>query len=272
MPKPNININEGNRFFRRKVLDYLEYLEFGPMSALAEAEIFRAYGDTVSVSDTAKSITKFGRYEDLNATAQTVQSLGGSETYVATNAIDSIVSSSGSDTETIQIQGHTIAGGVFTEVTQTKVLTGTTPATLDTPLARVQRIRNNGSTSLVGAVKVYDLDGADYIQIPAGSNQSFKASMTVADGEYLLITNFMCSVTKRTSAVVDYEIQVRDVGSVFRPQLRMSLGSGSQNTDQIALNPYLIVKPNSDIRVVAVSSATATSVDASFQGIYAAIS
>ncbi len=236
---------------------------------LAEATILREYSDTVSALSAAKSITKFGRYEDLNTTPQTVQWLGGNETYATTDAINTIVSTSASDTGSVRVQGHTLSGGLFTEQLQDVTLNGTTPVSLPVPLARVQRVRYNAATSLVGDVTVYEAGGDDFIQAPAGANQTYKASMTTSDGEYLLITNFMCSVTKRTSAVVDFELQVRNAGQSFRPQLRMSLGSTSQNSGVINLSPYLIVAPNSDVRVVAVSSAVSTSADASFQGIYA---
>ena len=241
----------------------------------AENVVLKQYGDIVSVADAGKDVTKFGRFESLGTSPETVSWLGGDETFATTNAIDSIISNSASDTTVMLIQGHTVIGtgtsAVFTEVQQEATLNGTTRVVLGTPLARVQRVRVVGTAPIVGDVTVYENGGDDFLQVPAGANQSYKASMTTAGDEYLFVTGFFCSVTKKQSAYADFETQVRDVGGPFRPQIRMSLGSVSQNSDQINFDPYLIVKPNSDIRVVAVSSATGTAVDAAFQGYYAKV-
>ena len=113
-------------------------------------EIKATYGDIVSVSRKAKSLLKFGANFDLasSGTAETVWAQGGDETYVSANSIDKFSSSSGDDTGTMVVEGHTIDGsGEFTFVTQSVTLQGQTEASLTTPLARSSRLYNTLSGS-----------------------------------------------------------------------------------------------------------------------------
>lgn len=114
--------------------------------------IYSTYGDRVSVDAKRKDLVKFGRNPAADTSAQTVWNQGGNETYVSTNAIDSISSSSTSDTGTVSIEGHTISGSDLTFVVQSKTLTGQTKATLDTPLARCTRVYNTGTADFVGDI------------------------------------------------------------------------------------------------------------------------
>lgn len=83
------------------------------------------YGDTVSVDAKKKDLLKFGRNPNVGnaTTGYTVWYTGqdnAHETYVFRNIIDSISSSSSSDTVTVQIEGHTVGSDIsVSSLTQT---------------------------------------------------------------------------------------------------------------------------------------------------------
>lgn len=261
----------------------------GPEINQAINEIYSAYGDEVTIAGKAKSLLKFGKNIDLDAGVwETIWELGGDETYPTTNTIDRIVSSNAADTQTISLEGHTVTGAgadaEFTFVVQTVTLNGQTPVALTTPLARASRAATTSGTALAGDVYVFE-DSATTGGVPndltkahikiagsLGDNQSFKAATTFSNRDYFIMTGFTCSVSRTTSASVDFEIQVRQVGGLFLPKQRIDVNSVAQGTTQIKFNPYIIIPKNADVRVRGVSSANNTEVNASFQGYLAEVS
>lgn len=246
--------------------------------------IFEEFGDRVVIKP--RTLYKFGRNEGVGtASFATVQTLPGSElneTYVSTNAIDQIVSSSASDSEEIFIEGHTIDGnGDFTFVTQVATLNGQTKVALSTPLARCTRLFNNNSNNLVGNVYVFqdgtvtsgvpDTDSGIHCIIPAGKNQSFKASTTASKEDYFLITQLGGGVDQKSSAAVDFLLQVRRKEKVFREILEFTVNSAGGTYSSITLNPPIIVPKNSDVRMTAIASANSTAVTAFMNGYLAKI-
>ena len=266
-------------------------LDFGIQ--LAEAEILGTYGDTVSTLGKAKTLLKFGKKDDLGTTTATIWQTDGNENYATTNAIDTVSSSSAADTsETFTIEGHTVTGtgenAQFTFAIQTvttNATNGQTRVTLTTPLARVSRMYASGSTQPAGDIWVYESTDTDTAGVPdnpstsahivvkgsQGETQSFKAATTFSNTDYFICTGGFASVDRKTSATVDFEMQVRTVGGVFRPVARMALDSNAQTSQQIQFYPYAIVPKNADIRIVATSSAASTEVSAQFQGFIAQV-
>lgn len=252
---------------------------------LAEAEILGRYGDTVSVIDKAKTLLKFGRRDDLGTSFSTIWQTNGNETYATTNAIDTISSASAADAQAMTVEGHTVTGtgtsAEFTFVIQSATLNGQNKVVLSTPLARVSRVYVTGSSVLSGDVRVYedtaisggvptDISKA-HITVLAGETQSFKAATAFSNLDYFILTSMFVAVDKKTTASVDFEMQVRTPGGVFRPISRVALNSSAQTTQQIEFYPYKIIRKNSDIRVVAISSNTNTAVSASFMGFLAGV-
>ncbi len=129
---------------------------------LALDEIKSSYGLNVSASLKRKSLLKFGINELVGTDEATVMTLpAGSlhETYASTNAITHLSSSSGSDTGTVNVEGHTVNGsGEFTFLVQSATLTGQTKKALSTPLARITRVYNTGSANWVGSVYGFEDD------------------------------------------------------------------------------------------------------------------
>lgn len=224
-----------------------------------EREIQQTYGDKVSIDRKAKSLIKFGRSAQLGTNSlETVWTVGGNETYLSTNSISHVSSSSASDTQEVTIEGHTLSNNEFTFVTQTATLNGQNTVALNTDLARVSRIYNSDSTELVGRVVVYEnttLSGGVptdatkiHIDIPAGFQQSFKAATTFSKNDYFIMTSFYGSVSARQSGSVDFYPEIRQVGKVFR-QAGCFTSSTNGGSTEIPLDPPLIVPKNADIRI-----------------------
>ena len=265
-------------------------LDFGIQ--LAEAEVLGSYGDTISTLDKAKTLLKFGKKDDLGTTTATVWQTDTHETYVTDNLINRVVSSSSADTSlTFRIEGHTVSGtgtsAQFTFVAQEVTLDASdsqTPVALTTPLARVSRMYDAGSTTPAGDVRVFQSTSSVTAGVPddntkvhimvkgsAGETQSFKAATTFSNSDYFICTGGFASVDRKTSATVDFEMQVRTVGSVFRPVARLALDSSAQTSQQITFYPYKVIPKNADVRIVATSSASGTEVSAQFMGFIAQV-
>lgn len=241
------------------------------------------YGVTVSVDKKRKDLLKFGRNNAVQTTKSTIMELPSgvqNEVYVSSNSITTISSSSGSDTGSLYVEGHTIDGsGNFTFVAQTKTLTGQTQATLDTPLARCTRIYNNGSVDFVGNIYVYETDTATagvpdtaakvHCIISAGNQQSFKASTTLSNVDYWIITNFGASVIEKTASYADFTLEVRNKGKVFRPTITLTAEAGVEADHDFI--PYRVVPANSDIRVTAIASGANIDCSAYIQGVLATV-
>jgi len=244
-------------------------------------EIDRTYGDRVRPK--AKSLFKFGKNLAVGTSIETIWEQGGDETYVTTNAIDKFSSSSASDTQDIYIEGHTVSGtgtdAQFTFVSQTVTLQGQTEAALTTPLARVSRCYVPGATALVGDVYVYEDDTVSSgvpqtaanihmkVNGSAGDNQSFKAATTFSNTDYFIVTGVIFSVGKKTSATVDFNMEVRSAGGLFLPALQISLATTGQNSLYLPAKPHFIAPKNCDVRVRALASTTNVEADALFMGV-----
>lgn len=252
----------------------------------AEREIEATFGDRVSVDRKAKSLIKFGKSGELSTTRETVWNVGGNETYVTGNTITHVSSSSASDNQTIKLECHTVSGtgtdSKFTFVVQTVTLSGQTPVALDTPVARVSRIFNDGSTNLVGAVYVYENAGATvtagvpspaskiHSKIDAGFQQGFKGATTFSNEDYYILTGGFGSISNKQAASVDFFLEVRQAGKVFIEQAAVSANSAGGSW-QIELDPAVIIPKNSDIRVTCLSGSQGAVVYCNFKGYLAKV-
>lgn len=252
----------------------------------AEREIYQTYGDVVSIDAKAKSLIKFGKsaplIADTMATVWTVNNTN--ETYVSTNTIDSISSSSTADGEEIYIEGHTVEGTgfdqKFTFVTQTVTLNGRTRVVLPIPLARVSIAINNNGSLLQGRVVVYEdtplTNGVPtdqtkiHIDIPLGFQESFKGATTFSDTDYYVLTGGFGGVSGKQAAAVDFYLETRLAGRVFVQGAAVSANSVGSNW-VIHLDPAIIIPKNADIRIVAESDSNNAVVFGSFQGYLAKV-
>lgn len=265
----------------------------------AERVVFSTYNDRVSVFEKAKNLNKFGTNSVVGTTLETVAQLQGAtanETFVSTNIIDSIVSSSSSDTtQTITIEGHTIDGsGNLTFVVQSAALNGQTEVTLATPLARATRalVANSGTfnvtpAALVGTVYVYDnTDGitagvpdtpaATKVLINSGETQSQKCSTAVSSGDYWFISSFEAGIGEAGGAAnrVEFRIEVRDImnGGPWRPLGRdITVDVDQSSPPPSEPKPFLIVPKNHDVRVRAKTDSSTAAVYAELRGYLALV-
>lgn len=264
----------------------------------AQNVVFNTYGDVVSVGEKAKNLNKFGADYTATSTFGTVAILQGTainETFVTTNIIDSIVSSSASDTtQTITIEGHIADGsGNLTFVVQDAVLNGQTEVTLTTPLARCSRLTVKGTgtfgstpANLVGSVYCYDntdgitagvpnTDAATKAMLLPGDTQNQKCATSISSTDYWFIATFGAGVgvSGGSASRVEFKLQIRDVenGGAWIPLGREIVIDVDQNGENIQLSPYLIVPKNHDFRVQAKTNANTAQVFAEIDGYLAKI-
>jgi len=184
-------------------------------------------------------INKFGQNPviDTGTAPEDVWDLGGLYTFSATAVITRLSSSDNGDTEELEIEGLTLDG---TLVTQTKTLTGQTQAILDTPLWRVFRMKNLGSTDLAGTVYCYET-GTETIGVPdtladvravilGANNQTLMSVYTVPANKAAYLKSLYVSSARSTggSSVGDMSLRVRESGGVFQVKhtLTFSVSTG----------------------------------------------
>ena len=250
----------------------------------AEREIYRTFGEFVSVHEKAKSLVRFGKSAPLTTgSLQTVWTVGGNETYVSTNIIDSISSSSALDLEEIYLEGHTVVGTgrdqKFTFVTQVVNLNGQNRVALPIPLARVSMAYNNNGTSLLGRVAVYEntplVGGIPtdvskiHIDIPLGFQESFKAATTFSDNDYYILTGGFGSVSLKQDGAADFYLEIREPGKIFRQVAGVSASNSGPWT--IELDPAVVIPKNHDVRIRVETSANNVVVFGSFKGYLAKV-
>ena len=244
--------------------------------------ISTTYGDTVSIQAKDKDLLKFGRNQLVNTTKSTVMTLPAgidNETYVSTNIITQISSSSGSDTVAVTVEGHTIAGGVFTFVTQQATLTGQTAVVLGTALARVSRVVNNGATDLVGSLYVAetnaltagvpDTDAKVHLIVVAGINNSEKAATTISNNDYWILTGFYADCLEKTAAFGIVHLEIREAGKTFINKIDIACSTNFRGEHKFA--PYLIVPKNADIRLRATANAAGKDISGGLGGVLAIV-
>jgi len=262
--------------------DYEEATLHDPWIQHAIEVISGTYGDTVSIQAKDKDLLKFGRNQLVNTTKTTLMTLPvgtDNETYVGTNIITQISSSSGSDTGNVIVEGHTIAGGVFTFVTQTITLTGQALKALTTPLARVSRVVNDGATDLVGniyvaqtdtlAAGVPNTDAKVHLIVVAGVNNSEKAATTISNTDYWIITGFYADCLEKTAAFGIVHLEVREVGKTFINKIDIACSTNFRGEHKFA--PYLIIPKNADIRLRATGNAAGKDISGGLGGVLAIV-
>lgn len=278
-----VTITSGSRHLHATLTSEM----FNPVRGTID-EIRETFGDHVHFKH--KHLLKFGRTSNADSGVKTtIMTLPGAvvnEVLQTTNSIDSISSSSGSDTSVLRIEGHTIdANGLLTFVVQDATLDGQTRVALATPLARVSRGYVLAQTfaapaaELVGSVYFYengaitngvpDTDAEVHMVIEPGKNQSEKCATSVSNKDYFILTGFTGAIGRGSSSTttVDFELEWRELGGVWRQfSMEMSLRASGVSVLDIQFHDHQIIPPNSDLRMVAISNSANTAVSGSFEG------
>tara|TARA_R110000772_G_scaffold89304_1_gene185086 strand:+ start:1920 stop:2702 length:783 start_codon:yes stop_codon:yes gene_type:complete len=239
--------------------------------ALALKQIESQYDERCYIKP--KMLAKFGRFDSLGTSTQTIQEHGGTETMLTDNLIDTIVSSAVGDGQTYSLEGHTVDGsGNLTFAVQTGTLTGTTNVTLTTPLARATRLVNTGTTVLAGVAKVVDATSPSviYVQADGTHNRSQKAATSISQTDYWIITHLYGGVLKKTSASVDFSLQVKTPTGVWIEEYGWEGVATAANGPHILDTP-IIIPSNSDVKISGIASTTGVEAIARMGG-YLAIS
>ena len=241
-------------------------------------EIQSTYAELVSVSSKKKSLLKFGSRTTVGTGWETLMTTQGSqveEVLLSTNSIATVASSSSSDMgKTLGLEYHTLSGGNLTFGVQPVTLDaadGQTPVTLATSAARVSRLYNTGTTALVGNIYVYEsgsrTDANTHLIIPAAEQQTQKAATSISANDYWIITNFSISVLSKTTKYAEARLEVRYIGDDFwRPISQTVAVTDTTGTVEIFKEPYIIVPPNSDVRIAVRTNTGAVDVAGGFSG------
>lgn len=253
----------------------------------AIARVAADYGDRISVDEKLKTLLKFGFNGDVDTSYETVWSTGGDETYLTTNAIDSISSSSAADTSIqIQYEYHTVVGTgvdqVFTFGVSNVTLdasNGQTRVALPTAAARTSRGRVlPGNPSFAGDIYLYEntaltagvpIDASKiHLKLTAADQKSQKAASTISGSDYYLVDALYCAVSQKTSGTASVQFQIRPPGGNF--ETTVTLGAGQSGT-LVQLTPYFIVPKNHDFRFRAIGSTANLEVIAFCNGYLASV-
>ena len=239
--------------------------------------ILQNYGKQVSWDGKRKNLLKFGNNPDCGTSFEDVWTTGGTEDLPDDNLITHVASTNAGDTQVCVVEGHTIdADGNLTFVTQQVTLAGQTKTALTTPLARAVNLYNNDSTDFAGVVYVArdvtftsGVPASDiHITVPVGSNGAQKCMTSISQYDFWALTSLTVHVRRASGsgAAVDFSVQFRLKGKVWRDLLVPVSLTRDGGTVQLVASYPIVMPPNTDIRVRAISSATGTSVGASIGG------
>ena len=248
------------------------------LRAIDEAQTFQS--QTISITQKAKALRKFGKRASLSTTTETLAALGGEadETYLSTNGITHLISSSTGDTEDVIVEYHTI-NGASTQLTfgvQTVTLTGQTAAALPTACARVSRMYNNSGTELAGDVYAYEGGATSggvptdlttvHAQIVAGEQQTQKLATSISNVDAFFITEVVFSVLSGNNLEADFTLETKKLGGVWLPKFEWAAAVQGSTSVHIPVDPVIYVPNNSDIRVRAAMVSGTANVSGQFAG------
>lgn len=170
-----------------------------------------------------------------------------------------------------------------TFVVQDVTMNGQTQVTLGTALARATRAyipSQNRATDMVGTGYIYETDTSTsgvpdtaskvHLILNNGANTSQKASTSISNTDYWIVTGFMAHNLTKQASWLDVRLEVRTLGGVFREVEDISVSDGSSQGIFI-FEPYLIVPKNSDIRLRATADTNGRDAAGSIQGVLAKV-
>lgn len=232
-----------------------------------ENEMLGDYGRTFSVDLKRKQLDKFGKNPDLDTADGfvIVSQLGTNPTIPTSNIINTIVSTDVGDTQDVIVEGHYLDGsGNLVFKVQTVTLTGTTDATLSQALARATRMYVPDGGPVTGTVTLDASSTAtNYLQIAAGESQTQHCATSVSYRDAWFILNYGGAVLGTATAQVTFRLEHRPLfdtsgtaysSPTWRP-LTKDFVLAQNGSEQFPQETPIKVGPNTDVRLVASSSA-----------------
>ena len=250
----------------------------------AEGRVLEDFGYTVSVRDKRKALRKFGSSEEVDSTKRTLALLGDgirNENYLTDNLITQVSAAEATDTGSLRVEGHKIIdeAGNRIFIVQFPTLNGQNIVDLETPVSTVTRLRNAGSAPFTGPIYASEADTVTngvpdtpikiHAVIPAGNQTTFKCATGLAQYDFWFLTRMDVSINKKTAAVADAYVEIRELGGVFIEQERISVSTTGSNALSKPFDPYLIVPANADVRGTATATASNTQVSMTLSGFLA---
>lgn len=225
----NIIIKDGNA-----TLKYLHSHGEG-----TNASPFLPLGSSMSFSESVAMglidgywyVDKFG-YNPLVTTSTDPEDVwegGGTYTFSTSADIVSLSSSEAGDSQDIKVLGQTLDG---TEIEQTVTLSGQSVVTLGTPLYRVYRMQNMGTTDITGTVYCYV--GTDQTGGVPNSSTDIRAIINNGNNQTL-----MCI----------YTIPKGKVAFIYRGEAGLSYSGGVSAGTQYAEFAYLSRRPGEVFKI-----------------------
>ena len=156
-----------------------------------------------------------------------------------------IVSTSGSDTQDVVVQG---LDENFIDKTWTGTLTGSTAVNIGT-WTRIFRAYNDGDADFVGDITINEVGGStEYLKILDGNNQTLMAIYTIPADKVGYLTRYSLSAqNEQSSSSIHFtaQIRTREFGKVFRVREIVSFGT-SHDTERVLQFPTKL-QPKTDI-------------------------
>ena len=245
-------------------------------------QISQTYGDHVSIDQKSKSLRKFGRNDGLTQNVEEqVWEVGGIEVLTDDNTITHFASTDTGDVGVIcKLEGFVTDGsGNITFTIQDITLDGQNKTALTTPLCRATRLYNASNVDFSGIIYV-SKDVAYASGVPASdqhikvlpeNQQSLKCATSTDRTNYWIVSTVFFSVGRAVPTVVDFKVQIRLKGGTWRTQFATTVNSQQSNASFYSDDDPLVVPPNSDVRVLATSTANNVVVDATLVGVLAVI-
>ena len=213
-------------------------------------------------------INKFGENPLITTTTdpEDMWERGGLYTFSVDADITQVASTDNGDTQNLIIYG---LDENWLESTQVATLTGQTPVSLTTPLIRINRMINIGSTDMAGTVAmatsaasfasgVPSPDSAVRAQINNGNNQSLMAIHTIPADKTCYFWGGFVNITSGnfpTPGILVVTLRIRAFGGTFLLSNKVILGGGGDTTWQRTF-PFPGVIPSKADILIRIESVT----------------
>ena len=216
----------------------------------AASNVIISAGDLTGYAGVHKYGAIFGSASSNWSTVWTAANTLASALYpwdISANTI-TVVSSSGSDTGNITIQGLDTN---YNFVEETLTLTGTSPVAGSVTYLRVNRAFMNDATN-IGKIQVKN--GTTVVtEIAAEYGQTLQCIYTIPAGKTGYMLNIQSSASKNQETIL--ALFVRPFGGAFRAQLTQSLYQNNQQLD-FPIPLKFTEKSDIDLRTIGSSNAT----------------